>query len=540
MESEVPTGSSESKPLVAVVFSKDRPLQLEATLASLLLRCKDPERMVVNVLYTTSSAYQEGLYRQLSLEYPGVVFRRERHFRRDVLALVAGAKFVAFVVDDALFVREFSVGTVIEELESNASAIGFSLRLGTNTTYCYPLDAQQQIPEFTTVRPGVLAFRWPGASHDFGYPFDLSSSVYRSADIEPLLRRIQFANPNFMEGRLAAGAAASGPRQPFLLCFERSVAFCIPANIVQTVAKNRAGARAGESPEALAAAFERGCRIDVASYDDFPNTACHQDVELRLREADPPPPAVSVIIPCYGQAEFLEEAVASVIAQTWTDWEIVIVDDGSPDDTAQTAQELAAQHPHHRIRLLSQPNQGVSVARNNGIATSTGRYILPLDADDMIQPQMLERTVAFLEAKRSISIAYTDWQVIGATSQIFHAGPWELASMWVVNRIPYCSLYRRGVWAATGGYNPKQGLWEDFDFWLACIERGVQAGRVAEPLFLYRARPGTRTDDADSRRAQLRRELARNHPALFTRRLRFQLLVGRVQRGLSRRVGRSR
>jgi hypothetical protein len=540
VETDVPSSSSESKPLVAVVFSKDRPLQLDAALASLLLRCKDPERMEINVLYTTSSAYQEGLYRQLSLEYPGVVFRRERHFRRDVLALVAGAKFVAFVVDDALFVREFSVRTVIEELGSNDSAIGFSLRLGTNTTYCYPLDAQQKIPEFTTVRPGVLAFRWPGASHDFGYPFDLSSSVYRTADIEPLLRRIRFSNPNFMEGRLAAGAAASGPRQPVLLCFERSVAFCIPANIVQTVAKNRAGTRAGESPEALAAAFERGGRIDVASYDDFPNTACHQDVELRLREADPPPPAVSVIIPCYGQAEFLEEAVASVIAQTWTDWEIVIVDDGSTDDTAQTAQELAAQHPHHRIRLLSQPNQGVSVARNNGIATSTGRYILPLDADDMIQPQMLERTVALLEAKRSISIAYTDWQVIGATSQIFHAGPWELASMWVVNRIPYCSLYRRGVWASTGGYNPKQGLWEDFDFWLACIERGVQAGRVAEPLFLYRARPGTRTDDADSRRAQLRRELARNHPALFTRRLRFQLLVGRVRRGLGRRAGWSR
>jgi hypothetical protein len=540
VESEVPTGSSESKPLIAVVFSKDRPLQLEATLASLLLRCKDPERMVVNVLYTTSSAYQEGLYRQLALEYPGVIFRRERHFREDVLSLVAGAGFVAFVVDDALFVREFSLGTVIEELGANDSAIGFSLRLGTNTTYCYPLDAQQDLPEFATLRPGVLAYRWPGASHDFGYPFDLSSSVYRTADIEPLLRRIRFTNPNLMEGRLAERAPASGPRQPVLLCFERSVAFCIPANIVQTVAKNRAGTRAAESPIALADAFERGCRIDVASYDDFPNTACHQDVELRLREADPPAPTVSVIIPCYGQAEFLGEAVASVVAQTWTDWEIVIVDDGSTDDTAQTARRLVERYPDRRIRLLSQPNQGVSVARNNGIAISTGRYILPLDADDMIQPQMIEQTVALLEAKRSVSIAYTDWQVIGATSSILHAGPWDLASMCVVNRIPYCSLYRRGVWAATGGYNPKQGLWEDFDFWLACLENGFQGERIAEPLFLYRARPGTRTDDADSRRAQLRRELARNHPALFTRRLRFQLLVGRVQRGLSRRVGRRR
>src|SRR5664280_2739255 len=214
VESEVPTGSSQSKPLVAVVFSKDRPLQLEATLASLLLRCEDPERVEVNVLYTTSSTYQEGLYRQLALEYTGVTFRRERHFRADVLALVAGARFVAFVVDDALFVRDFSLGTVMDELGANDSAIGFSLRLGTNTTYCYPLDAQQELPEFTTTRSGVLAYRWPGASHDFGYPFDLSSSVYRMADIEPLLRRIPFTNPTLMEGRLAAGAPASG--QPSL------------------------------------------------------------------------------------------------------------------------------------------------------------------------------------------------------------------------------------------------------------------------------------------------------------------------------------
>src|SRR5664280_2214063 len=540
VESEVPTTLSESKPLVAVVFSKDRPLQLDATLASLLLRCKDPERMEITVLYTTTSAYQEGLYGQLRLEYPGVVFRRERHFREDVLALVAGAGFVAFVVDDALFVREFSIGTVIEELEANDSAIGFSLRLGTNTTYCYPLDAAQDLPEFTTTRPGVLAFRWPGASHDFGYPFDLSSSVYRTADIEPLLRRIPFGNPNLMEGRLAERAPASGQRHPVLLCFDRSVAFCIPANMVQTVAKNRAGARAAESPAALAAAFERGCRIDLASYDDFPNTACHQDVPLRLREADPPPPAVSVIIPCYGQAEFLGEAVASVVAQTWTDWEIVIVDDGSTDDTPQTAQELVEQHPNHRIRLLSQPNQGVSVARNNGIAMSAGRYILPLDADDTIQPLMLERTVALLEADRSVSIAYTDSQEIGATSSVLHAGPWERVSMCVGNRIPYCSLYRRGVWAVTGGYDPEQRLWEDYDFLLGCLERGVQGERIAEPLFLYRARPGTRSGAAEPHRVQLRRELARKHAALFTRRLRFQLLVGRVRRALSRRTRLSR
>lgn len=532
----MPNTSIESKPLAVVIFSKDRPLQLDSTLASLLLRCKDPERMQVNVLYTTSSAYQEGLYQQLRLQYPGVIFGRERQFRQDVLALVARTQFVAFVLDDALFVRGFSVQTVIEELQSDDLAIGFSLLLGTNTTYCYPVDARQELPEFTTVRPGVLAHRWPGASYDFGYPFDLSSSVYRSADIEPLLHRIPFTNPNLMEGRLAERAAASGPRQPVLLCFERSVAFCIPANLVQTVAKNRAGARADETPGALAAAFERGCRIDVASYEDFPNTACHQDVPLRLREPDPPAPTVSVIIPCYGQAEFLGDAVASVVAQTWTDWEIVIVDDGSTDDTAGTALRLVERYPDHRIRLLSQPNQGVSVARNNGIATSTGRYILPLDADDMIQPEMLKRTVALLEAKRSVSIAYTDFQETGKSNLIVHAGTWDADLLCYFNQVGYCSLYRRGVWAITGGYNSKQHDYEDWDFWLTCIEKGLAAQRIAEPLFLYSVRTGTRTDAATLRHGDLVRELAQNHPALFTRGLRFRHFVDWKRRGLAHRA----
>ncbi len=276
----MPNTSTESKLLGAIVFSKDRPLQLDSTLASLLLRCNNDEQMQIKVLYTTSSAYQEGLYKQLSLQYPVVIFRRERRFRQDLLALVAQSPFVVFVVDDALFVRDFSVQTVIDELRSDDMAIGFSLRLGTNTTYCYTLDTQQDLPEFTAKRSGVLTYRWPGASHDFGYPLELSSSVYRTADIEPLLRRLSFNNPNTLEARMAASAPTLAPKRPVLLCFERSVAFCIPANKVQSVMANRAAANPDETPGALAAVYQRGGRIDVARYYDFPNNACHQEVPL--------------------------------------------------------------------------------------------------------------------------------------------------------------------------------------------------------------------------------------------------------------------
>ncbi len=352
------TTTNKSRPLITVVFSKDRPLQLDSAIRSMFLRCADPELMQVHVLYTTSSAYQEGLYRQLQLEHPGVAFRRQQHFRRDVLDLIARAPYVAFVVDDTMFTSSFSVRTAIRELESSDLAIGFSLRLGANTTYCYTVDAPQDPPAFTTRGPGVLAFPWPGASLDFGYPFDLSSSIYRSRDLETPLGRMRFDNPNEMEAQLAATAPTAGRRRPELLCLERSAAFSIPANLVQTVARNRSGTRPDKSPERLAAAFERGARIDVASYADFPNVACHQDVALQIREKDPPDPSVSVIIPCYQQAEFLGEAVASVVAQTMTDWEIVIVDDGSADDTAQTARRLIEAYPDRRNPLSRAAQSG--------------------------------------------------------------------------------------------------------------------------------------------------------------------------------------
>ncbi|KKK63213.1 hypothetical protein LCGC14_2996540, partial [marine sediment metagenome] len=116
-------------------------------------------------------------------------------------------------------------------------------------------------------------------------------------------------------------------------------------------------------------------------------------------------PAVSVIIPCYNLAKWLPEAVASVKAQTMQDWEIVIVDDASPDNTAEEAASLAAGDT--RIRVVTNPaNLYLAGALNAGIAASRGRYILPLDADNMIEPWTLAVLAGSLDADRGIHIAY--------------------------------------------------------------------------------------------------------------------------------------
>lgn len=240
------------------------------------------------------------------------------------------------------------------------------------------------------------------------------------------------------------------------------------------------------------------------------------------------PPKVSVVIPCYLQADFVAQAVESVVGQTYRDWEVLIVDDGSPDATAATAERLIAAHPDRSIRLIRQSNQGTPGARNSGIAASTGRYILPLDADDQLLPGMLEKTIAVLDADPTVAIAYTDYSMIGIRRGPVRTRAWTLDELSFGNPLGNSSLFRRDVWAAVGGYNPNmRGGYEDWDLWIAAAERGFAARRVAEPLWLYRTQETSRNVDAIRRERDLLRQLARNHPTLFTPGRRFRNFLRR-------------
>lgn len=122
----------------------------------------------------------------------------------------------------------------------------------------------------------------------------------------------------------------------------------------------------------------------------------------------PSPPLVSVIIPCYNQARFLPDAVASLQAQTLATWECMIVDDGSADNTAKVAESLA--QGDDRIRVVSQSNHGPSAARNAGLRLARGRYIQFLDADDLIAPEKLLAQVSALSGAPPLALSYCDYR----------------------------------------------------------------------------------------------------------------------------------
>lgn len=202
-------------------------------------------------------------------------------------------------------------------------------------------------------------------------------------------------------------------------------------------------------------------------------------------------PLVSVVIPCYNLGEFLRDAVDSVRAQTLGAIEIVIVDDGSTETaTRATLGELALEG----VTVVHTVNQGLSAARNAGVARARGKYILPLDADDRIAPRFLEQATAVLEADADIGIVYGRVELFGEARGLWEQPDFSMPDMLLENLIVATALFRRDDWERLGGYRTKMIYgWEDWDYWLALVALGRKVVRLPDVVFYYRIRNGSMT-----------------------------------------------
>ncbi len=195
-------------------------------------------------------------------------------------------------------------------------------------------------------------------------------------------------------------------------------------------------------------------------------------------------PKVSVVIPCYNQGQYVDEAVGSVLCQTYQDFEIIIVNDGSTDAVTNS---LLSNYQKPKTRVIQIDNEGLASARNSGIKKAEGEYILPLDADDKIGKEYLEEAVNVLDGNPRIGIVYCEAEFFGGAS-----GKWELPEYSIeemlIDNIIFCSgLFRKKHWDEVGGYDPEMIYgWEDYDFWLSLIQMGAAVYRIPKVLFFYR------------------------------------------------------
>jgi glycosyltransferase involved in cell wall biosynthesis len=195
-------------------------------------------------------------------------------------------------------------------------------------------------------------------------------------------------------------------------------------------------------------------------------------------------PIVSVIMPCYNQGQYLDEAVESVLNQTYQSFEIIVINDGSTDE--KTVQILH-RYEHPKVKIIHTENQGPSAARNTGIKQSCGKYILPLDSDDRIEPTYLERAVNILEKNSAIGIVYCEAEYFGDIVGRWDLPEYKFPEILLDNVIFNSSMYRRDDWETVGGYSQNMiHGWEDYDFWLSLIELKHEVFRIPEVLFYYR------------------------------------------------------
>ena len=259
-------------------------MQLDACLRSFYMHCLDVTRCKARVIYTCSTERHKSQYEVLQSTYDAVEFICESVFYSDLVTALDGFEHVLFLVDDNIFVRRWTFHETLEALDKNPSSLGFSLRLGRNTTHCYSLNRPQSLPEFSKVCSRILNFRWVDSDNDFGYPFEVSSSIFRTEQLLPILSATSaIRSPNTLEAWLNGSKNSFKVSHPNLLCFVDSVAFCNPANLVQTDHYNRSSADTKVTAHHLMRMFDLGYRIDISRLTDFVPSACHQEIDFEYQ-----------------------------------------------------------------------------------------------------------------------------------------------------------------------------------------------------------------------------------------------------------------
>ncbi|HKN83957.1 MAG TPA: glycosyltransferase family A protein [Pyrinomonadaceae bacterium] len=212
-------------------------------------------------------------------------------------------------------------------------------------------------------------------------------------------------------------------------------------------------------------------------------------------------PLVSVIIPAYDVSEFIGEALDSVLAQTFTDYEIIVINDGSPDTEAL---ERALKPYMSRIVYLKQENRGVSAARNTGIEAARGSLIAFLDGDDTWLPNYLEVQVARIQADPTIDVLYPNVIMFGDPSEAGEEFMTSCPSNGEVTferlllqecNVSNCSIARRETIIRAGLFDESLRSVEDFDLWLRVIKQGGRIAYHRDVLARYRRRTGSLTAD---------------------------------------------
>ncbi|MEM9022457.1 MAG: glycosyltransferase [Bacteroidota bacterium] len=229
----------------------------------------------------------------------------------------------------------------------------------------------------------------------------------------------------------------------------------------------------------------------------------------------PAQPRISVVIPCYNHGQYVRDALFSVERSTNRCYELIVVNDGSTQtETQETVAALKAEGYH----IIDQENQGLSAARNNGIAAAKADYLLLLDADNKVDPEYLTAAIAVLDQDPEVGVVYANPRFFGAQSMMRSLPDFDFGRLLSRNYIDACAVIRKSCWEAVGGYDTNMKLgYEDWEFWIRVAKAGWKFHHLDRYLFDYRvARQSMVTvTNQPANREQVVRYITEKHQDVF-------------------------
>ncbi len=230
-------------------------------------------------------------------------------------------------------------------------------------------------------------------------------------------------------------------------------------------------------------------------------------------------PIVSIIVPCYNQAKYLDECLQSVLNLNFIDWECIIVNDGSTDNTDEVSKVWLEKN--NRFKYIFQENAGLSATRNKGIENAIGKFILPLDADDKISKDYCKLAIEEFENDSDLKVVYCRAEKFGIESGKWILEDFTLENLAKFNMIFCSAFFRKNDWQKVGRYDVKMiyGL-EDWEFWISILKNGGKVKRIDKICFFYRVKNLSMVTDLNGQKRKLALEyLSIKHVDFFVKQL---------------------
>lgn len=238
---------------------------------------------------------------------------------------------------------------------------------------------------------------------------------------------------------------------------------------------------------------------------------------------------ISIIIPCFNDAQYIEQSVLSALNQTYSNIEVIVIDDGSNAETKGVLTGLESKI----TKLITQNNKGQSAARNVGIRAASGTYILVLDSDDYFETSFCEKAIGILENRKIKLVTCYTKKFNDSYCDNYYPQGGDLKDFLMYNQATGSAMFRKMECIAVGGYDETMRFgFEDWEFYIRLLEKGGRAFVIPEFLFHYRLKENSTTSRANKIKYQLQYFIYEKHKTLYV--LYFQDFITHLLKKIER------